>query len=250
MRSTVPTASWRRECVFASKVGRGRALRRRTQRAVHERRARGDGQHSAAAERLSLRRARDASVPTRCRRRRSRISAFCSRTEAGCTPSGRRSTPRREGSRAALDLGLNYDFATGDWNEARLRAGIGEAPGVGYSVEARHSRPFFELWTIWGAFSPVGFDEGRATVDWRPRGFTFLISLHGAYRKYAETNAGSICARMAGAPAATRAGTGAARCPPIGSYDVDIGSGAADTDVRAGVRWAASATIRSAPTGW
>ncbi|HEX8945372.1 MAG TPA: hypothetical protein VF785_19700 [Gemmatimonadaceae bacterium] len=144
---------------------------------------------------------------------------------------------------AALDLGLNYDFATGDWNEARLRVGTGGTGPLGYSIEARHSRPFFELWTIWGAFSPVGFDEARATVDWRPSTSQFSYSLRGAYRKYGASNTG-ISLRTNGWRAGGDArwqGEGALSA--YGSYDVDIGSGAANTDVRAGGRWLAASGL-------
>ena len=145
--------------------------------------------------------------------------------------------------RAAIDLGLVYDFATGGWNEARLRVGTGEVKSLGYSLEARHSRPFFELWTIWGAFSPVGFDEIRAIVDWRPGASRFSYSLRGADRKYAETNTG-IDLRTNG----WRAGgdvrwQGDGALSASGSYDVDIGSGAANTDVRTGVGWMASSNL-------
>jgi hypothetical protein len=144
---------------------------------------------------------------------------------------------------AAIDLGLTYDFATGNWNEARLRIGAGGGGSLGYSVEARHSRPFFELWTIWGAFSPVGFDEGLATVDWKPRASQFSYSVRGAYRKYAETNA-QMTLRTNGWRVGGDArwqGTGALSA--FGSYDVDVGSGAANTDVRAGGRWMASSDL-------
>jgi hypothetical protein len=145
---------------------------------------------------------------------------------------------------AVVDLGLNYDFSTGNWNEARLRIGTGWSGTVGYSVEARHSRPFFELWTIWGAFSPVGFDEERATVDWGPRGSPFTFSFRGAYRKYAESNTAGLELRTNG----WRAGgdvrwQGDGALSAFGAYDVDIGSGAASTDARAGARWIASSNL-------
>ncbi|MEO8622041.1 MAG: hypothetical protein ABI625_13310 [bacterium] len=136
------------------------------------------------------------------------------------------------------DLGLNYDFSTADWNEARLRLGTGIGRVLAYSVEARHSRPYFELWTIWGAFTPVGFDEGRASVDWVPRGSPFALSVRGAYRTYADAGTAVIGLRTNG----WRAG-GDVRwqdkgaLSAFGSYDVDIGSGAASTDVRTGARW-------------
>lgn len=144
---------------------------------------------------------------------------------------------------AALDLGLTYDLATGDWNEARLRVGTGGTGALGASAEVRHSRPYFELWTIWGAFAPVGFDEARATIDWRPSVVPFSFALRGAYRKYAETNAG-ISLRTNG----WRAGgdviwRSESALSASGSYDVDIGSGAADTDVRVDLRWIPSSRV-------
>lgn len=144
---------------------------------------------------------------------------------------------------ASLDMGLTYDFATGDWNEARLRVGTGGTGSLGASAEVLHSRPYFELWTIWGAFSPVGFDEARATVDWRPSVVPLSFALRGAYRKYAETSTG-ISLRTNG----WRAGGdviwhGVSAFSASGSYDVDIGSGASDTDVRVDLRWIPSSLL-------
>ncbi len=145
---------------------------------------------------------------------------------------------------AAVDLALAYDFATGDWNEARLRVGSGLGHTLAWSGEVRHSRPYFELWTIWGAFSPVGFDEERATVDWTPVGSAFSGSLRGAWRTYADPGTAVPGVRTNG----WRAG-GDARWQQsealfaFGSYDVDIGSGAASTDVRTGARWTRSAAL-------
>jgi hypothetical protein len=142
------------------------------------------------------------------------------------------------------DAGLNYDVATGEWNEARLRIGTPSGRSLGYSVEARHSRPYFELWTIWGAFSPVGYDEARGTVDWSRRGSPYSASLRGAYRTYEDAGTAVPGLRTNG----WRAG-GDVRwqdegaLSAFGSYDVDIGSGAASTDVRAGARWDKSADL-------
>jgi hypothetical protein len=144
---------------------------------------------------------------------------------------------------AAIDLGLAYDFATVGWNEARLRIGTGGERALGYSVEARHSRPYFELWTIWGAFSPVGFDEGRATVDWRPQASAFSYSLHGGYRKYGETDAGLSLVTNGWRVGADVNWRGTGRTSASGSYDVDVGTGASSTDARAGLRWAPSADV-------
>ncbi|MEO7085656.1 MAG: hypothetical protein ABI442_15030 [Gemmatimonadaceae bacterium] len=149
----------------------------------------------------------------------------------------------RRFSAVAIDAGLNYDIATNNWNEARLRFGSTGTGSFGESVEYRHSRPYFELWTIWGAFAPVGYDEARATVDYHPAGSEFSYSARGAYRTYAATNTG-ISLRTngwrAGGDARWR---GQGSLSAFGSYDVDIGSGAADTDVRTGLRWAAASGL-------
>ncbi len=143
-----------------------------------------------------------------------------------------------------IDLGLNYDFSTGDWNEARARVGTGLGHTLAYSAELRHSRPYFELWTIWGAFSPVGFDEERATVDWVPRGSPFAVSVRGAYRTYAEAGTAVPGVRTNG----WRAGgdvrwQGEGALSANGSYDIDIGNGASGSDMRAGARWSTSSDL-------
>jgi len=138
---------------------------------------------------------------------------------------------------ATLDGRLVYDVAELQTNEARLRLQLPTWHRANLALQARHHRPFFELWTIWGAFSPVGFDEGLATVDWRPRGSNFSYAIHGGYRTYAQTDA-AIGLRTNG----WRAGADVSwhnlgHVSASGSYDVDIGSGASSTDARASLRW-------------
>jgi len=147
---------------------------------------------------------------------------------------------------AAIDGSVTYDFAQQDWNEARLRVGTGGMRTIGYSGELRHSRPYFELWTIWGAFAPVGFDEGRATANWNPRNSPWAVSVRGAYRKYAPTNTSNALVELrtngwrAGGDVFWHNPTGYSA---YGSYDVDIGSGAASTDVRGGGKWTSSSDL-------
>jgi hypothetical protein len=143
----------------------------------------------------------------------------------------------------SFDLAATYDFASANWNDARLRAGTAGIGPVGFSVEARRSQPFFELWTIWGAFAPVGFNEARTTVDLRPRGQPFNASLHFAYRRYDPADAGislQTSGWRAGGDAAWRATTA---FNAYGSYDIDIGNGASLSDGRAGLRWTASSAL-------
>jgi len=143
-------------------------------------------------------------------------------------------TARRYGAFAQASLA--YDLAAGAWNDARLKVGTPTAGAFGGSVEARHYRPYFDLWTIWGAFAPVGYNEGRAIVDWRPHG-NVTMSVHGAFRRYGDAEAGFEL-RTDG----WRAGGDAVWTPSddlfaTASYEVDIGSGAANTDGRVGVSW-------------
>ncbi|MBI3566908.1 MAG: hypothetical protein HY084_01730 [Gemmatimonadetes bacterium] len=138
---------------------------------------------------------------------------------------------------AAIDVAGTYDFVTGEWNEARLRVGRAGLHALGVSAEVRHSVPFFETWTIWGAFTPVGFNEARATLDWRMQGMPIVISAHGAYRKYAGTDAGLTLRTNGWRAGADVMWQGSGAISGYASYDVDIGDGASSNDVRATLRW-------------
>jgi hypothetical protein len=142
---------------------------------------------------------------------------------------------RRFGLQA--DAALTYDLAFGDWNEARLRVSTTTMPRAGASLEVRRSRPYFDLWTIWGAFAPVGYDEVRSTAYWRPEAARVTLSLRGAYRTYAPTEAGFDLRTNGWRAGADAVWTPGERVFVTGSYDLDIGSGAAGSDARLGARW-------------
>lgn len=63
--------------------------------------------------------------------------------------------------------GTEYDFANGWWGSAEASASYTDRRWYG-TVEARRYRPFFDLWTIWGAFSPVPFRAVRANAAIEP----------------------------------------------------------------------------------
>lgn len=141
---------------------------------------------------------------------------------------------------AVLDLDLTHDLATGEWNEARVRASLAGLRRYNAAVEVRHYVPFFPLWTIWGVFSPVGFDEARVTGDWRSLDGTLRVGGYTGWRKYGEPNAGfpGVDMRNDG----WRAGAqGDWRLSPAwslnGSYGIDIGFGASRSDGAVGARW-------------
>lgn len=144
---------------------------------------------------------------------------------------------------ASLDGSIVYDIATNTVNEGRIRAAHHLLGSFDVSIEGRRHRPFFELWTIWGAFAPIGFDEARGDVTWRAAADRLQLDAHGAYRTYADANTGlaSLPLRSNG----WRAGASATylaseHLSASASYDVDLGFGASRSDGSAGVRWTRS----------
>ncbi|MCC6773362.1 MAG: hypothetical protein IT360_19410 [Gemmatimonadaceae bacterium] len=154
--------------------------------------------------------------------------------------------------RARLSGELVYDFATSALNEARLRARHPISPGVDLSLEARHSTPFFPLWTIWGTFSPVGFDEGLVDARWSSPGSRFTVSGRGAYRRYQATDAGvaSLPLRTDGWRLGSSVGARISRTWRFqGGYGVDVGSTASRSDADVAIRWLRSDRISLAARG-
>jgi len=139
-----------------------------------------------------------------------------------------------------LDAGVAYDLAGATLNEARARLSRRVLGATEVSLEGRRHRPFFELWTIWGAFAPVGFDEARSDLAWRAPGDRLHLTVAGAYRRYATTGTGVgfLPLRSDG----WRAGLDATWTPTeqvavSANYGVDIGVGASRSDATAGGRW-------------
>jgi hypothetical protein len=141
---------------------------------------------------------------------------------------------------ATTGASLAWDVSAQEVNEASLQLTRPIARGFTGSFEARRHRPFFEAWTIWGAFSPVAYDEASATVAWRNRTGSLGADVRGARRRYHETNAGLESAPLK--RDGWRAGAGAEWLPrehwlAFANYDVDIGFGASRSDIVAGTRW-------------
>ena len=93
--------------------------------------------------------------------------------------------------RGSADASVEFDLAGRALNHARLAL---RAPPIGNTAlfaELRRYHPYFELWTIWGAFSPVGFDEARSGATWSTRDGRLIARGEVSYRHYgdAETDA-------------------------------------------------------------
>ena len=145
--------------------------------------------------------------------------------------------------RVGVDGTWVRDLGTGTTSEARLRTRFPEWRGAALSLEARRYRPFFELWTIWGAFSPAGFTEGRGLLAWRGQGDLlgrFGVDLVAGRRRYDATDAGVASAQLrddgwrAGGDATVRL---TSEWTATAGYRREIGFGASRTDQDASVRW-------------
>ena len=94
--------------------------------------------------------------------------------------------------RLSLAGSLEADLASNTVNDARLRADYQPRADLGFGLRARLYEPFFEQWTIWGAFSPVGFREAGGSVWWRPAGRPWELVVDGSRRGYADASASPV----------------------------------------------------------
>lgn len=146
----------------------------------------------------------------------------------------------RLGRAAAVSASVEGDLATAEMNEALLRGRMPLPLGLMLVAEARRHVPFFELWTIWGAFSPVGFTEGNGTLSWSDARSRLLVQARGGWRRYEDTDAGLAFLPIErtgwriGADGTWRA---AGQWTVFAATHAELGFGAARSDVDAGVRW-------------
>jgi len=130
----------------------------------------------------------------------------------------------------SLTGSLEADLAGRQVNEAKL-TGRFVGPGrLDTQLFARRYRPFFELWTIWGAFSPVGFTEGGLETRWRSERGSIVAGADLSRRSYDETSLSSTFGPIRSD--GWRAGLSLSGLlsdiwKADGRYDLDVGFGAA-----------------------
>ncbi len=135
------------------------------------------------------------------------------------------------------------DLATATFNDLAAHVTFLPMDGITPSVAFRHYVPYFDLWTIWGVFSPVGYDEATATLNWAAPDRGLAFGLSGGRREYENTDAGVLSLPLSSSGWRVGA-TGSAR--PFahwtvqGSYNMDINFGASSSDGDVGIRWAPS----------
>ncbi|HMA24482.1 MAG TPA: hypothetical protein VKP00_10820 [Gemmatimonadaceae bacterium] len=141
---------------------------------------------------------------------------------------------------ATLSGQLTRDMATGAYNDLSASVRMPIAKIFDGTFTARHYAPYFDLWTIWGAFSPVAFNEYGGDLRWAaPRGL-LTLGANGAWRSYDDTHTGlaTLPLRSDG----WRVGASATLRPTSaimldGRYHVDVGFGASGSDGDVAVRW-------------
>jgi hypothetical protein len=142
--------------------------------------------------------------------------------------------------RAGLDGSLQRDLSTNEFNELRARLRLPPLGQTVVSLEARHFSPFFQLWTIWGAFSPVGFDEARVQASWRNTAQSLSFDVHGAKRRWGDTDAGLDFDALradgwrVGGNVTWQATT---NWHANAGYSADVGFGAARSEGDVGLHW-------------
>lgn len=91
---------------------------------------------------------------------------------------------------ATLLGGVETDLAADVINEARVQLSAPLFARITGSIEARRYRPYFDLWTIWGFFNPIGFKEALANARWSNSTGTAALHIGGGVRSYDDDDGG------------------------------------------------------------
>ena len=139
--------------------------------------------------------------------------------------------------RIGIDGGVEGDVANEVINEARLRLTAPVGRHFSTSVEARKYRPYFDLWTIWGAFNPIGFSEVVGSVQWQAG--NAILRAGGGLRRYGDDNGGVEFERLRDDGWRVLADASWSPVDAVtlnGSYRADIGFGASRSQGDVGAR--------------
>ena len=87
-----------------------------------------------------------------------------------------------------LELSADYDVALSRLGKSRISVIYPASRSLTLQASARRYLPYFELWTIWGYFSPVAYNEAELDAAWVA---SDDLHVRGsvAYRAYQETDA-------------------------------------------------------------
>jgi hypothetical protein len=144
--------------------------------------------------------------------------------------------------RMSVVAGAAYDFSIAEWGSADASI-TWMAPMATVTLGARRYLPFFDLWTIWGAFSPIAFHAWHAAVTIRP--FAGLM-LHGRGERYRFEGHGSQSGLVETEDRGWRAETGVI-WEPTTQWSVSLGHQSEFGPGAASLGYDARATWRPTP---
>jgi hypothetical protein len=98
--------------------------------------------------------------------------------------------------RGSAEGSVEFDLGGGVLNHARLTVRSPPVRNTALVAEVRRYHPYFELWTIWGAFSPVGFSELRAGATWASSDGDVMARGDLSFRNYDDAETGAPDAFM------------------------------------------------------
>jgi hypothetical protein len=156
----------------------------------------------------------------------------------------------RPAEHLTLAGGTEYDLAEGWWGTSDLSLRYGDAH-VNADVGVRRYRPFFELWTIWGAFSPVPYTalDGSFTVSPIRR---IRLRASGERYWYAASDAATALASFEdrGWRTSLSATALVARTLTLdGGYHAEFGAGASSRTWDARITWLPTSSLTLAAFG-
>ena len=138
--------------------------------------------------------------------------------------------------------GVDYNIAEGHTGSAELTATYLHTR-FSASAGVRRYRPYFSLWTLWGAFSPVGYDAVRGSARVR-MSQSLSMEVHGERYQYEDAGVSTALVPEL-EDRGWRAGVGATatldpRWTIDANYQLEHGPGAAGRFADAAIAFAAS----------
>jgi hypothetical protein len=144
-----------------------------------------------------------------------------------------------------VEAAVDYDIGFGRIGKAHATVRAPVPGNVILEVTGRRYLPYFEMSTIWGFFSPVGYHEAEGRVTWRPLADVTTWA-SAAWRRFEEANATVILRPLAQEGTRLMVGANWRAAPGLsvdGSYRMDRGFGAFLSSGDAAVSWQATPRI-------
>lgn len=160
------------------------------------------------------------------------------------------STTLRPAAGWSITGGTEYDFDYGWWGSSDLTLRHAERRAGG-AIGIRRHRPYFDLWTIWGAFSPVAYRAVNASVWVAP---IERLRVRGAVEGYTYDESGANAPLVVTGDDGSRWSVGAsldiaASLTVDATYRQEYGPGAALRAWDASVGWTPRAGLAISASG-